>query len=135
MKGFFLTSFLLITALGFCQEAVFSPKYPIAKFPKVKEGKIVNYVYEFTNTGDAPLEFYSYEVECTCTKVELPTEPTQPGQKGRISVSFDTNGKSYYQDRIIYLQTNTERKKEKLRLKVYVDPKTVENPTPKSDKN
>ena len=132
MKGFFLTSFLIITALGFCQEAVFSPKYPIAKFPKVKEGKIVNYVYEFTNTGDAPLEFYSYEVECTCTKVDLPTEPTQPGQKGRISVSFDTNGKSYYQDRIIYLTTNTERKKEKLRLKVFVKPKTVEDPTQKS---
>jgi len=135
MKGFFLTSFLLITALGFCQEAVFSPKYPVAKFPKVKEGRILNYVYEFTNTGDAPLEFYSYEVECTCTKVDLPNEPTQTGQKGRISVSFDTNGKSYYQDRIIYLQTNTKRKKEKLRLKVYVDPKTVETPTPKSDKN
>ena len=125
MKGFFLTSFLLITALGFCQEAVFSPKYPIAKFPKVKEGKIVNYVYEFTNTGDAPLEFYSYEVECTCTKVELPTEPTQPGQKGRISVSFDTNGKSYYQDRIIYLKTNTKKKTEKLRIKVYVEPKPI----------
>jgi len=74
-------------------------------------------------------------VECTCTKVELPAQPTQPGQKGRISVSFDTHGKSYYQDRIIYLQTNTERKKEKLRLKVYVDPKKVENPTPKSNKN
>lgn len=135
MKGFFLTSFLLLTALGFCQEAVFSPKYPTAKFPKVIEGRIVNYVYEFTNTGDAPLEFYSYDVECTCTKVELPTEPTQPGQKGRISVSFDTNGKYYFQDRIIYLQTNTNTKKEKLRLKVYVEPKKVENPTPKSDKN
>jgi hypothetical protein len=135
MKRYLLISFLLITAIGFCQEAVFSPKYPIAKFPKVKEGKIVNYVYEFTNTGDAPLEFYSFEVECTCTKVELPTEHTQPGQKGRINVSFDTNGKYYYQDRIIFLQTNTERKKEKLRLKVYVEPKAVENPTPKTDKN
>jgi hypothetical protein len=134
MVRYLLISFLLITALGFSQEAVFNPKYPIAKFPKVKEGRIVNYVYEFTNSGDAPLEFYSYEVECTCTKVELPINPTQPGQKGRISVSFDTHGKSYYQDRIIYLQTNTERKKEKLRLKVYVDPKKVENSKQKKDK-
>ena len=135
MSRYFLISFLLITALGYSQEAVFNPKYPTAKFPRVKEGRVVNYIYEFTNTGDAPLEFYSYEVECTCTKVELPSGPTPPGQKGRISVSFDTNGKYYYQDRIIYLQTNTERKKEKLRLKVFVKPKTVEDPTQKVDKN
>ncbi len=135
MKTFLLINFCLITALGISQEAVFSPKYSTAKFPKTKEGKIINYVFEFKNTGDAALEFYSYEVECSCTKVELPNEPTQPGQNGRISVSFDTNGKSYFQDRIIYLQTNTERKKEKLRLKVYVDPKTIENPTSEKDKN
>jgi len=128
MKGFFLTSFLLITALGFCQEAVFSPKNPVVKFPKVMEGKLINYVYEFTNTGDSPLEFYSYEVECSCMKVDLPTESIKPGQKGRINVSFDTNGKYYYQDRIIYIQTNTKRKKEKLRLKVYVEPKPVIKP-------
>ena len=132
MKGIFTISFLLITALGFCQEAVFSPKYPVAKFPKVQEGKMVNYVFEFTNTGVIPLEFYSYEVECTCTVVTLPDEPIAPGQQGRIEVSFDTNGKYYFQDRIINLVTNTKRKNEKLRLKVYVEPKLVTEPAPET---
>jgi len=134
MRVILLFSFSLLTALGFCQEAVFVPKYPIVKFPKVIEGKQVNYVFEFTNTGTIPLEFYSYEVECSCTKVEIPTEPTPPGQKGRILVTFDTNGKYYYQDRYIYLQTNTKRKREKLRFKIYVEPKPVlPEETPKTE--
>jgi len=131
MRGFLIFSFAFITALGFCQEAVFAPKYSEVKFPKVVEGKQVNYIFEFTNKGTIPLEIYSYEVECSCTKVELPTEATPPGQKGRISVTFDTNGKYFYQDRYIYLQTNTKRKKEKLRFKIYIEPKP-ETETPPS---
>jgi len=93
---------------------------------------MVNYDFEFTNTGVIPLEFYSYEVECTCTVVTLPDEPIAPGQQGRIEVSFDTNGKYYFQDRIINLVTNTKRKNEKLRLKVYVEPKPVTEPAPET---
>ena len=130
MKGIFTISFLLITALGLGQKAVFSPKNTVVKFPKVQEGKILNYIFEFTNTGQISLEFYAYEVECSCTAVTLPKVPIAPGQQGRIEVSFDTNGKYYFQDRIINLETNTKRKHEKLRIKVYVEPKPITEPTP-----
>jgi hypothetical protein len=62
----------------------------------------------------------------------LPEGQIAPGQQGRIEVSFDTNGKYYFQDRIISLETNTKRKHEKLRMKVYVEPKPVTEPAPET---
>jgi hypothetical protein len=114
---------MFITALGFSQEAVFDVKYPVVKFPKTKEGIKRNYVYEFVNSGTIPLEIYSFEVECSCTKVSIPKEPIKPGGAGRIEVTFDTKERLYYQDRTIYLNTNTKRKREKLRFKIFVEPK------------
>ena len=125
MRGAILLSFLFSTALGFSQWAVFSAKYAIIKFPKTNEGTTLHYIYEITNTGDVPLEIYSFEAECTCTEIKLPKKPIEPGQKGKIELTFDTNGKYFFQDRIIYFDTNTRRKREKLRFKVYVEPKPI----------
>jgi hypothetical protein len=113
----------LSSATGFGQLAEFSIKSPTIKLPKAKEGDQVEHIYEFTNTGKAPLIISSYKVDCPCTKLELPKEPILPGQKGKIILSFDTKGKSFYQDRIIYLEMNTKKKTEKLRFKIYVEPK------------
>ena len=113
----------LSSATGFGQEAEFGIKEPVFKFPKAKEGEVIQHVFAFTNTGKTPLIFSSYSVACSCTKVSLPKEPVLPGQKGEIKVTFETEGRSFYQDRTILLTTNTKRKTEKLRFKVYVEPK------------
>ena len=125
MKGVILLTFLFSTALGFSQWAVFSAKYATIKFPKTNEGTVLHYIYEIKNTGEIPLEIYSFEAECTCTEIKLPKKPIEPGQKGKIELTFDTNGKYFFQDRVIYFDTNTRRKREKLRFKVYVVPKTI----------
>ncbi len=125
MRGVILISFLFSTALGFSQWAVFSAKYATVKFPKVNEGTTLHYIYEIKNSGDIPLEIYSFEAECTCTEIKLPKKPIEPGQKGKIELTFDTNGKYFFQDRVIYFDTNTRRKREKLRFKVYVVPKPI----------
>jgi hypothetical protein len=113
----------LSSATGFGQLAEFSIKSATVKLPKAKEGEQVEHVYQFTNTGSAPLVISSYKVACSCTKLELPKGPIAPGQKGELKLSFDTHGKSFYQDRIIYLEMNTKKKTEKLRFKIYVEPK------------
>jgi hypothetical protein len=46
-----------------------------------------------------------------------------PGQQAEIVLTFDTKGKYYQQDRRIFLVTNTPKKMEELRFKVYVIPK------------
>lgn len=105
------------------QRAVFYAPNKTIKFPKTREGEQLKYRYIVKNIGKAPLEFYGFEAECTCTEVTLPTNAIKPGEQDFIYVTFDTKGKYYFQDRIIYLSTNTRKKIEKLRFKVFVIPK------------
>lgn len=112
---------LFKTALVFGQAAVFSAKYKTIKFPPTPEGEVLKFSYEIKNTGKAPLEIYSSETECSCTEVVLP-EKILPGQFGTIDVVFDTKGKYYFQNRLIYLITNTRKEKELVKFKVYVEP-------------
>lgn len=102
--------------------AVFSVKYKTIKFPPTKEGEILSFSYEVKNTGKIPLEIYSSETECSCTDVILPSESIPPGGFGNIKVVFDTQGKYYFQNRMIYLNTNSRKKRELVRFKVYIEP-------------
>ena len=122
MKKLIFLFIILSSALGFSQEAEFSLLDKVYKFPKTNEGIVLNHNFEFENSGDAPLIIDDYKVSCSCTKATLPIKPILPGEKGVIKVSFDTKGKYYHQDRIIYLTINTSKKTEKLRFKVYVIP-------------
>jgi hypothetical protein len=112
-----------ISTFGFGQEAEINFKQATFKFPKTKEGVVLEHSYSFTNTGNVPLIISDYKVECSCTKVFLPIEPILPGKSGVIKVIFDSEGKAFYQDRLIYLSSNTKQKTEKLRFKVYIEPK------------
>ena len=123
MKRFLVIILILITAPAFTQRAVFYAPNKTIRFPKTKEGEKLKYRYIVKNTGKSPLEFYGFEAECTCTEVTLPKNVIKPGEQDFIDVVFDTNGKYYYQDRIIYLSANTKKKREKLRFKVFVIPK------------
>lgn len=115
--------FVMISALSFGQKAEFVALESTHKFPTTKEGTVLTHDFPFVNNGTEPLIFSGYSVQCTCTKVEVPKTPIAPGQKGVIKVTFNTDGRSFYQDRIIELNVNTKKKVEKIRFKVYVEPK------------
>jgi len=97
-------------------------KYKTIKFPPTQEGEVLKFSYEVKNTGKAPLEIYSAETECSCTEVILPVDKILPGNFGIVKVIFDTKGKYYSQNRLIYLNTNSRRQKELVRFKVFVEP-------------
>ncbi|EGV44161.1 DUF1573 domain-containing protein [Bizionia argentinensis JUB59] len=48
-------------------------------------------VFEFTNTGDAPLVISNVTSSCGCTVPKKPEGPIAPGETGQISVKYDTN--------------------------------------------
>lgn len=123
MKLFLITFFILNSALAFSQEAEFSFKKKTAKFPKVKEGDTLVHYFVYTNTGKAPLKIKSYDVECHCTQLFLPDREIMPGETDSLKMTFDTNGKYWYQDRVIIVHSNARKKETILRLKVYVIPK------------
>lgn len=47
-------------------------------------------VFEFTNTGDAPLIITRVFSSCGCTIPKKPKDPILPGQDGVIEVKYDT---------------------------------------------
>lgn len=48
-------------------------------------------VFEFTNTGNAPLIISKVSSSCGCTIPKKPEEPILPGKTGEIQVKYDTN--------------------------------------------
>lgn len=48
-------------------------------------------VFEFTNTGDAPLIISNVTSTCGCTIPKKPDGPILPGKTGQIEVKYDTN--------------------------------------------
>jgi hypothetical protein len=48
-------------------------------------------VFEFTNTGDAPLIITNVQSTCGCTVPSKPTDPIMPGKTGEISVKYNMN--------------------------------------------
>ena len=47
-------------------------------------------VFEFTNTGNAPLIISKVSSSCGCTIPKKPEDPILPGKTGEISVKYDT---------------------------------------------
>lgn len=48
-------------------------------------------VFEFTNTGTAPLVISKVSSSCGCTIPKKPEAPIMPGDSGEIQVKYDTN--------------------------------------------
>ena len=46
-------------------------------------------VFEFTNTGDAPLIIKDVKSTCGCTVPSKPKEPIMPGKTGQIEVKYN----------------------------------------------
>ena len=113
----------LSSATGFAQEAEFSIRKSVYKFPKTNEGVLLTHDFEVVNTGEEPLIIKDYKVGCSCTKLSIPSDPVLPGDTVLLTATFDTNGKYFFQDRIITVFTNTKKGAHQLRLKVSVVPK------------
>jgi len=58
---------------------------------KVKLGETRDLEYTFTNVGQKALEI-ELVTSCKCTKLEWPVIPIQPGEKGTITVTYDSTG-------------------------------------------
>ena len=121
MKTTLVLITLMFTALGFGQVAVFFAPEKTHKFPT----PVLEHYFVITNTGKSPLIITEAKVSCPCTKVTFP-DTLAPGATDSIHVTFETKGTFYQQDRKIILFTNTKKKVEQLRFKVFVNPREEE---------
>ena len=63
---------------------------PSFDFGKIKKGDVVEHIYEVTNTGKNPLIISSVQPTCGCTVPDYTKDPILPGQKGKITLKFDS---------------------------------------------
>ena len=94
MKKTVLVLFLGFVSLGiYAQEATAKIEFKseTIDYGEIERGSDGVRVFEFTNTGDAPLVISSVKSSCGCTIPKKPEEPILPGQQGKIEVEYDTN--------------------------------------------
>ena len=92
------------------------------EFGTVLEGKQVEHVFKFTNTGKVPLIISDAKATCGCTVPSYPTEPIAPGESSEVSVKFNTAGKKLDQSKPVSLIANTFPAKTVIWMKGYVHP-------------
>jgi len=121
MKLFFAIIIAMNTVSPVKDGAVFSfLDKTVFKFKDTIEGKQLSHTFKFKNTGTTPLIISDYKVACSCTKAIYSKEPILPNQESQIEITFDTNGKYGYQDRLISVYSNATKNPIKLRIKVFV---------------
>ena len=97
-----------------------APKFKFEKtvyeFGVIKDGEKVQTTFKFKNVGKTPLIIADATATCGCTVPEYPTTPIKPGEEGRITVVFNSQGKVGLQDKSITITSNANPEAEKLHL-------------------
>ena len=94
MKNLVLILFVGLVSLGaMAQEKVAKIEFKSTTidYGTIEKGSDGVRVFEFTNTGNAPLIISNVKSTCGCTVPKKPDGPIMPGETGEISVKYDTN--------------------------------------------
>ncbi len=78
-------------------------------FKDVKKGESVEHVYEVTNMGENPLIISQVKPGCGCTAPDYTREPIMPGQKGQITLKFDSSNFDGLQNKQAEVYANVEK--------------------------
>lgn len=100
-KHILMAAMLLVAVAGFSQEEVKPKNKGEMKFEKTRhdfgvfaaDTAVVTHEFVFTNVGKAPLIIHQANASCGCTVPEYTLEPIQPGEKGKITVTYNGKGR------------------------------------------
>ncbi|WP_179337656.1 DUF1573 domain-containing protein [Winogradskyella ludwigii] len=93
MKNLLAVLFVGLMSLGsYAQEKVAKIEFKtdVIDYGTIEKGADGVRVFEFTNTGDAPLVISNVKSTCGCTVPKKPKGPILPGESGVIEVKYDT---------------------------------------------
>ncbi len=97
-------------------------------FGKIKQNSEGIHEFEFKNTGKDPLIITNVKSTCGCTVPTYPVEPVKKGDKGIISVKYDTKRIGMF-NKTITVYSNAKNSPIKLIIKgeVYQESNTNES--------
>ena len=84
-------AFLSFGAMAQEKVAKIEFKTDVIDYGTIDKGSDGVRVFEFTNTGNAPLIISNVKSTCGCTVPKKPKGPILPGETGVIEVKYDTN--------------------------------------------
>lgn len=90
-----------LALIGFAQEEVKDRNKGEMKFEHTRHNfgvfaqdtAIVTHEFVFTNVGKSPLIIHQASASCGCTVPEYTLEPIMPGEKGKITVTYNGKGR------------------------------------------
>ena len=75
-------------------QSVITFENTVAKLGTFPESRpIVSSEFVFKNTGDAPLVIHQAIASCGCTTAMFTEKPIQPGESGKVSVTYNGTGR------------------------------------------
>lgn len=77
-------------------------------FGTIPEGPKATYEFQFVNVGKSPLVITNAQASCGCTSPEFPREPILPGKKGKIKVTYTSEGHPGNFNKSVYLTSNAQ---------------------------
>lgn len=89
-------------------------------FGKIIQGEKVTFNFRFTNTGKSDLVISQVTSTCGCTVTKFPKGMIKPGEKEKITVTFDSEGRKGVQSKVITVASNCQPNKTILRVKAMV---------------
>jgi uncharacterized repeat protein (TIGR01451 family) len=88
--------------------AVISWERSTHDFGDIIQGDKVEYTFKFENTGNQDLVITNIEVTCGCTIPKgWPRDPIPPGEKGELTVAFNSAGKIGKQNKVVTVTSNS----------------------------
>jgi hypothetical protein len=91
-------------------------------FGDINQGKKVEKIFQFTNTGNLPLIIDNVLTTCGCTVPEWPKEPIAPKETGQIKVVFDSTAKIGRQNKVVTIRSNSKDGDARIRVSAMVLP-------------
>lgn len=86
----FLSLFLLTLVFG---QGKFEFNKQVHDFGTFDEGGIMEFEFEFTNTGENPITIESVRASCGCTTPFWTKKPVASGEQGTIKVQYNSKGR------------------------------------------
>ncbi len=88
--------FIILFFFFSCSNTVFNDNASISfnnmehDFGTLEQKQKAEYAFEFSNPGKTPLVIQNVETSCGCTVPDWTKEPVKPGEKGKITIKYDT---------------------------------------------
>jgi len=123
MKKILLFATLFLATHTVWAQGIMSFPKETHEFGDIEEGTIAVYEFEFTNTGDQPIEITRVQAACGCTTPEWTNKPVFPGEQGKIKASYNSEGRPGLFNKSITAYSNARKEMIVLFIKGFVKPK------------